>query len=739
MTCSHVRIFETIASVLNRMDGFEHGDQDPDEQGMPDPMELHQDNGQAEGMDILDRYDRVLFRVNAAIERCPKFADVAELMEGILRPVYDRWMRRIRSPNDVLPVVLSEIQLYSNQDDSFRDVVPGGDRTKACVAILEEIDDAHRDVWCRLRPMVAPLMVHPTVLAEDRGRAREVETLAQDLVRTMIAARCILQAHADIVTCTSNHAPLYADRTVTAYGAYSCMPLAPFSPDDEGMRDDRARLTTFLLSKMRALGLRKKQGTTALFKGVYTEDGQPTYTFAPYKFSMEQFVYRHCRRDDAYNMWTATIRASIVTDVVKHLERCVDRDLPVMEPDNSLYALEDGMYCVETDQFIRWEDNVEEVFGDRLHHGAYKYLKGHRMAPHYYANDEQDDDDFMDDGGSDRWSFPEEQDLPVVYEVPAVDQTTGLPRKRLDQLKLGAPIMKIFRDQGFSSTTVFLLLACLGRLFFNAGRHDQSQFWPVFLGQAGTGKTTLLDVFTNFFHPQDVGAVSPDSEERFGRDRLLNSRFILVPDLRGERMGLSMAFFLSVVSRDPVVIPVKFGAPIQVDSFPLQGIIASNELPQSWLNDHRGAVSRRLCIFPFTVVPTPKNPNLKNEIVEGEYFAALLRAVALAYRMLPKDIDIASDYPMTDEMVRAKASMLRATNPVFHMVDSEYVSVGEGLSCRLRDLEMAFKEFIKSQRPGERAPQWTPELYSHALRLKGCRVVDDDGVATVMGLAINDL
>lgn len=125
---------------------------------------------------------------------------------------------------------------------------------------------------------------------------------------SMLAARCILQAHADIVSCTSNHAPLFADREVTAFGAYACMPLAPFSADDVAMRDDRVRLTTFLLSKMRALGLRKRQGTTALYKGVLTEDKRQTYTFAPYKFTMEQFVYRHCRRDDAYNMWSATIR-----------------------------------------------------------------------------------------------------------------------------------------------------------------------------------------------------------------------------------------------------------------------------------------------------------------------------------------------------------------------------------------------------------------------------------------------
>lgn len=715
------------------MDGFENdGDQD-DQDDMPLPMELVPNGGEAEGLDILDTYDRVLFRMNAAVERCRKFQDIVDLMEGILKPSYDRWLRRIRSPNDILPVVLGEIQLYSSAEGTFKDVVPGGDRTKACIAILEEIDDAHRDVWSRLRPMVAPLMVHPLIILEDRSRLKDVETLAQNVIRAMLAARCILQAHADIVSCTSNHAPLFADREVTAFGAYACMPLAPFSADDVAMRDDRVRLTTFLLSKMRALGLRKRQGTTALYKGVLTEDKRQTYTFAPYKFTMEQFVYRHCRRDDAYNMWSATIRASIVTDVVKHLERCVDRDLPVMEPDNSIYALEDGFYCVETDTFVEPE-HVEEVFGDRLVNGAYKYLKGHRMAPHYYEYEQEED-------SVDTWSFPDDQELPVAYQVPAPDATTGFAKKRLDKIDLGASILKIFRDQGFTETTMFLLLACLGRLFFEAGKHDKSQFWPVFLGQAGTGKTTLLDVFMNFFHPLDVGAISPDSEERFGRDRLLNSRFILVPDLRGERMGLSMAFFLSVVSRDPVVIPVKFGSPIQVDSFPLQGIIASNELPQSWINDHRGAVSRRMFIFPFTVVPSPKNPNLKTEIVEGPHFAGFLRACALAYRMLPKDIDIASDYPLTDEMVRAKASMLRATNPVYHMLDSEYVSVGAGLSCRLREMEAAFKNFLKSNRPGERVPQWTPELYEHALRLKGCTVEVDEveGVSVVIGLALNDI
>lgn len=65
---------------------------------------------------------------------------------------------------------------------------------------------------------------------------------------------------------------------------------------------------------------------------------------------------------------------------------------------------------------------------------------------------------------------------------------------------------------------------------------------------------------------------------------LARPRIIIAPEVRGDNFG-SLAFFLSIVAGDSVRIPVKYGQPMDVENFPVQGLMATNELPESYMND----------------------------------------------------------------------------------------------------------------------------------------------------------
>jgi hypothetical protein len=697
---------------------------------MPDPEELHADLGEGEGLGIVDPYDRILFRCRAAAEHVEKFHDVCNQMELFLAPAYTRWMRRIRGPGDIFPVVLSDLLLWE-EDGGFRDVVPGGDRNKACKAILETIDDLHSDIWKRLRPSLLEIIDTRMVLEDYRQRARDAMELTMKTIHVINAVRCILQAHADILHQTTGSPMIFPDRNATAYGAYVCQAVPPMDPSQPG-NDERARLFTYAFARVRQRGLRKRRGVDRLYEEVIMPNRQRTYTYEPLKKTVEELVYDIFKREGSVggSMWSALTRGGTVSDMVKYLDKCFDTDLPDLNAVETLMAFDDGMYCMRTDTFAEWDD-VEEVFREDLENGtAYRYFAGVRMGP-VYNRDADDDEDAMEtDVAGAFWKKPD--DLDTMFDDPGPDHDERV-RRPLYEIDLG-PLLKVCRDQEFTDRTIFLLLASIGRLMFPARSIDHGQWWPVFLGVGGSGKSTVMDLIKEVVHAVDIFNVSADSEERFGRERIVSSRFVMIPDLRGDRMGMSSEFFLAAAAGDAVTIPVKYGTPIAVPSFDKQGIIASNQLPKSWLDDASGAMARRMLVFPFKRAISPRDPSLRKRMLD-HHLAHFIRAISLAYLMLPKDIE-PNDTPLTDEMATARMSLLRSSNSLIDYLSSTSVSKGVGLTFHMDEMEEEWRKHVREQRPGDRT-QWTMEYAEHALRMCGLELVQHNEGVFARGVAKN--
>jgi hypothetical protein len=65
-----------------------------------------------------------------------------------------------------------------------------------------------------------------------------------------------------------------------------------------------------------------------------------------------------------------------------------------------------------------------------------------------------------------------------------------------------------------------------------------------------------------------------------------------------------------------------------VEKFPVQGLLATNELPKSYLSDPKGSVARRLLVFPWNRVISPRDPTLKSRIIREELPARHFDALA---------------------------------------------------------------------------------------------------------------
>ncbi len=505
----------------------------------------------------------------------------------------------------------------------------------------------------------------------------------------------------------------------------------PIAMEDSKKFDRHTKLVIFLLDKFRERKFRKKPSSEFLYKQLFfTRDDDAatkicTYCYSPIKENVEQLVYDMVRKEFRGDLWSTILHAGILKDIIVYIRKCVDEEVPEVREMPRMWSFEDGIYCAETDTFAYYED-VPQTF-PVLSQGfsTYKFMKGHTFAPVYFIEEpapsnrgDDHDDEGMEDDDQGR-------------------QHTVQRKRELSEIAM-PNLIKIFEDQGWSHDTIVLKLATLGRTFWPAGALDNCQYWPCDWGVGGSGKSTVQDVFKYLFHWQDVGIFGADQEDTFSRDALPDKRIIIAPEVRGDNFGCSLAFFLSIVAGDSVRIPVKYGQPRDVENFNVQGLMATNELPKSYMNDPKGSVARRILVFPWPRVISPRDPTLKNRIIREE-LAAVLRACVVAYHHLPKNVDIMSDYPLAPEMASARARLQKASNPMVEFLLSEdYVTMGDALRTELEAFRKTYNYYVKEVRNDRQLPPWNEDLYDYPFRLLGLSVEpgDDNTPPYVVGCSL---
>ena len=170
-----------------------------------------------------------------------------------------------------------------------------------------------------------------------------------------------------------------------------------------------------------------------------------------------------------------------------------------------------------------------------------------------------------------------------------------------------------------------ILLALLGRLFFDTNERDNWQCMPYIKGAANTGKSTLIEIIESLFNKRDVGIISSNMEDKFGLESLSESKIVISPDLPEDIASiLDRVSFQSMVSGEQISIAQKNKKAISKKwTAPL--LFAANYLPN--YNDKSGSVSRRLAIFDMGKKVNNKDTTLKARIIDNENHLILIKCI----------------------------------------------------------------------------------------------------------------
>jgi hypothetical protein len=183
------------------------------------------------------------------------------------------------------------------------------------------------------------------------------------------------------------------------------------------------------------------------------------------------------------------------------------------------------------------------------------------------------------------------------------------------------PLFDKIINYQFDPATRDFIYMCLGRMF---GIRDNYGFMLYLLGEAGCGKSLVIDVLSECF--TDVGCISDSFEAKYGLSYLYDKDIIVCDDIPKH---ISKIFpqqtFQTIVTGGKISTAVKNGMALNITwTTPL--LFAGN-----WFPDYldKGQISRRLLIANFEKNVYNPDPSLKSRIINEELPALILKCCTM--------------------------------------------------------------------------------------------------------------
>jgi len=370
-----------------------------------------------------------------------------------------------------------------------------------------------------------------------------------------------------------------------------------FKPVREANVKDHQALYRYYLEECGRRGYRKIKDTDILVAPLYTaEDKQYThhYTVA---CSMMELVYDAV---DPYfdhrtlsNMLTK--HPSTPNNIVKHLERCQDRLLPIMNKTRWVFSYQNGVFDAGTDTFYTYVPDPDWDFSTAD-------MEDGIVSAHYI--------DKIFDYKAYEAAINENND---PYDIPTPN------------------CQKILDTQGFDPDVCRWAYASIGRMIFPVGQFDNWQYFPFFVGPGGTGKSTFLQLVKNFWSPTDTGTLMSEAQKNFSIEHLVDKYAFFCMDA-DDKLTLAQTTWNQMVSGESVAVQRKFKMALE-ELWKATGAFAGNSFP-SWV-DHGGSMSRRFLAFMFPNIVTNTDPNLYKRMLE-EIGAFMKKCVACYIQLVEK-------------------------------------------------------------------------------------------------------
>jgi hypothetical protein len=210
----------------------------------------------------------------------------------------------------------------------------------------------------------------------------------------------------------------------------------------------------------------------------------------------------------------------------------------------------------------------------------------------------------------------------------------------------------------------------LGRMFFPLGTFDEWQVMPYLVGEAGTGKSLVLQVMMKLHREGAVAVAGSKREEKFGLANLADAELVVGMDMpQALSAALPQEMLQSMVSGEQMEVPRKNEKALQVE-WKAPVALASNHMPD-YVNTGNN-VGRRLAVFKFENVVTAPHENLKRDILSTELPQIACRFLR-AYHAQRERVAAAGSFwrSVPAQMLQWQGELAAATNKLHEFLAQE--------------------------------------------------------------------
>jgi hypothetical protein len=289
-----------------------------------------------------------------------------------------------------------------------------------------------------------------------------------------------------------------------------------------------------------------------------------------------------CRLEQRENWETLVGNRTLPHQLQEYLAKTKDPAFPKHEPHPTLFAFNNGMYSIIENRFCSF-DALPPEWELR---GALNFLPEH---------------------------------FDPIWTVQPLDC-------------LGVPgYDDITRTQGYAADTIAYLDAFLGRLLLPLSTFDTWQMALVFLGTAGSGKSTIARAVALLVREQNVGNLPSNCEEQWAVATLVGKVCVMCTEMKQD-FRLPNSVLQCMIAGDPVTVHEKFKTAYEKSPWTTQVMLVGNVMPAAWYADEGNPMLRRAMIFNANVKPSTQDPSIQARFFEN--LGPFLVRISRRYREL---------------------------------------------------------------------------------------------------------
>ena len=267
---------------------------------------------------------------------------------------------------------------------------------------------------------------------------------------------------------------------------------------DDSKKTPYQCLLLYLLDQFSEEGFTRNGGN--LYKPVF-KNGFNTHAWKV-QCSLKEYIYRKTDHKVNYNQWkNATANgASNINNAEKYFTEFIGPELPALKKDRYLFAFKNGNYISMYNTAPEGEPPVyKDLF---VPYGTeHPYITSYSVAAKYHDKNFDNFDQYSDED----W-------FKIINHCPT--------------------FKSILDYQEFTEEIQKWLCVFIGRMCFNIGDLDNWQVLLYLLGQAGTGKSTIImKIIQRFYDEEDVGVFANNIDAKYGIKPHASKFIVLAPEI----------------------------------------------------------------------------------------------------------------------------------------------------------------------------------------------------------------